>query len=215
MSLRIAFCGPNHELNNNLVRHVKDLIGNEVVDVRVMPNPYQEAMEITKRENFVNIDMDWINLWIASFRRMVELGLEDEDLVISATCGIDQLVVQAAYLQGKVEENNNGIVIADATGQNITGQEMALINRAGAVVQVILNQTEEEILEYWDYVYAVLPVALGVAKIPDAILMQYEDFLTDAPAFAGVQRLPDNEEAAMDALQQEVGKWKEKLRASS
>ena len=213
MGLKIGFCGPNPELNDRLARHVKDLIGNEVVDVIMLPNPYQEVMEIVRNENFQNIDIDWVNLWIATYRRMVEVGAREGDLVLSTTCGLDQVVIQAAYLQSQVERGSHELLIADATGQTRTSAEMALLNRSGSVLQVLLNQAEEEMAEYWDFVYAVLPVALGVASTPDAILVQYEDFLTSVPVFSMIDRLPDNEEAAQDALSQEATKWKEKLKA--
>ena len=212
--LRIAFCGPNVELNDKLMRHAKDLIENEVVEINVLPNPFPEVMETMRMDSLKDIDVDWITLLVNTYRRMLEIGAREDDLVFSASCGIDQLVVQATYLQDRMERSSSGLLIADATGQEAAPAEMAMINRTGAVLQVLLNQTEEEVAEYWDFVYAVLPVVIGVNKTPEAILMQYEDFLTSVPAFTGIGRLPDNETSAMDLLEKETAKWLERLKES-
>jgi hypothetical protein len=214
MTLRIAFCGPNPMLNDNLVRHVNDLLSNDVVEAQQLPNVFQETMERLHIDNLQEIDLDWVNLWISVQRRMDEHKYRDTDLVLSATCGLDQLIIQATYLQDQVERASSGLVIADATGQE-SSLDASLVNRTGSILQVLLNQTEEEVVEYWDFVYAVVPAALGVSLTPDALLVQYEDFLTTVPAFASVEKLPDNEDAAKDALDQEVTKWKEILKPPS
>lgn len=215
MTLRIAFCGPNLELNRKLALAVKDLIYEENLDFEEVPNPLEHVARTTGRDRFEGHDMDWANLWGTSIRRMM-LENTTADVVISATCGIDQLAYEAAWLAQQMAESQSALALVDAKGQPIAGEQAVWINRSGAVVQVILNSTEEEVFEYWDFVYSVLPVVSASSPSIDALVFQYKDFLDTAPAFQQrVKGLPDNEEAAMDALRAEVATWRQKIASSS
>jgi len=209
--LKITFCGPNFELNDRLAHEVKELVYGSSMDIVVMQNAVRDVVEITKRPEFTGDDLDWINLWAACLRRMQLEGLGDTQVVVSTSCGVDQVALQAAWLAEQMGHRQNELVVADATGQNIYAEGQAMMNRSGAVLQVLLNSAEEEAVECWDFIYAVMPVI--PPPNPNDAVAQYFDFLNTVPAFGGIVKLPDNEEAAKDALKNEVVKWKAKLNA--
>lgn len=215
MTLRVAFCGPNMELCDGLAYEAKELIYGESMDVVLLPNPLREVLDLTHRTKFEGHDLDWMNLWTTSFRRVMMEGSSGSQVVVSGSCGLDQLAIQATWLGEQMNAYQSGLVIADATGQvHQPGEVEAMVNRSGAVVQVLLNSSEEEVVGYWDFVYAVMPASSGLSGAPNEVISQYSDFLASVPAFAGIVRLPDNKEAAVDALTNEVAKWKVKLNSS-
>lgn len=215
MTLRIAFCGPNIEVCDRLSREAKDFIYSDVIELEELGNPMKEVLERAKKERFNTNDLDWLNMWATAVRRMDIEGAREVQAVISSSCGIDQVALQATWLTEQMNFIQNQLVITDATGQGQMSEADAMVNRSGAIVQVLLNSAEEETVEFWDFVYAVMPAASKLSKTPSEIVFQYSDFLGSVPAFSGVTRLPDNFEAAVDALKNEVPKWKAKLLASS
>jgi len=212
MTLRITFLGPNTELNDKLVAHVKDLIGNEVVETTVLPNTIRDVIEVTKKDDWSGYDIDWLNLWAASYRGILQQGARDNDLVVSSSCSIDQVVMQASWLADQESHLENSILIANMAGE-VNSPDDAMVHRCGSVLQVLLNQAEEDAAEYWDFMYAVLPVDIEVSSASNLVLTQYNEFLKMVPVFASIPRLPDNEMSAMDALTEEVELWKAKLKS--
>lgn len=207
MSLNITFCGPNLEINESLMGKVYDLLYSDSVDITKLDNPIPFVMQQSGREKVEGKDSDWINLWSASIRRMrLESLVQDNQTILSASCGIDQLVYQASYTEQLLNRIQGGLLLVDSKNQPISGPEEALLNRANSVLQVILNSTEEEMAYIWNFVYAVLPVnATGETA---ALVRIYKEFIQAIPMFQGVILLPENEEAAEDALANEVEKWK-------
>lgn len=212
---RIAFCGPNMSLNESLTQKTVDFLYEEGVDIVTLPNPVQHCMDLTGRERFESHDIDWMNLWGASMRRMMIEGSKEAKVLLSASCGIDEVCMQATWLGEQIEAQNGAMTLVDAKGTPLVGNDGVMVNRSGAVLQSILNSTEEEVSIWWDFIYAVLPVTMEASSTPDIILTQYRDFLASVPVLQDVVRLPDNEEAAVDALKNEVERWKEKQDSSS
>lgn len=212
MSLKVAFCGPNMELNESLAKVVKDLTYQESLEYVELANPMRTIADITKRETFFEgHEIDWMNLWSTSLRRMEIEGARNADVVTSASCGVDNVCMQAAWLGEQVEKAKTGLSLVDSKGEPMVGESGVWINRSGAVLQAIMNSAEEEVFEHWDFVYAVMPVAMEMSKIQEVLLYQYADFLKTVPAFQSITHLPDNLEAATDALKNEVDEWKSQL----
>ena len=84
MTLRIAFCGPNTQLNESLSHAVKDLIYSADLDFAEIPNPMVRVIEVTRwePEKFSGHNVDWMNLWATSLRRMSLEGLDGVDVVV-------------------------------------------------------------------------------------------------------------------------------------
>lgn len=191
--LRIAFCGPNRALNYELVQFVRY----ELRDIKpvILEHPAHEIADIN--------DPDWSNLWRSSLRNMAEAKNRQVPLVLSASCGIDEVVEQAVLL-AEAAIKKQSIALPDSYSQ----VDVAGLNKIGSILQVILNQTEQEVVDWWTNVYAVLPTASKLSVAQDEVLTQYDDFLTSVPAFQDVQRLPDEPTSAKDLLKEEVENWK-------
>lgn len=212
--LAIAICGPNMELNESLTGVIHDLLYSDTLEQSIMRHPMERIAAETGREEFDGHDIDWMNLWSSSCRRVELEGLKDKDVIISSSCGIDQLCYQAAWLGDQMEREKVGLSLVDASGNPIDSGNSIWINRSGSVLQVLLNSTEEEVFDYWDFIYAVLPVEVELSAAQAPLLVQYQDFLGSVPVFEDVIRLPDNLDAASDALKNEVEKWQTTLHAS-
>lgn len=196
--MKIAFCGYNTSLCHKLAKFVAhDVLNN--YDAVFLQDSRPEISELVDASSPAN--MDWRTLWSAVQNRFYQLNFKDSDLVVSPTCGIDLMAAQAVWLKTLVEQSQ-GLSIVNAQGEAIP-QNIAMINRTGSVLQVIVNQTEDE-MEYWDKVYAVIPAIETVgSNLQNDVIAQYKDFLDSGPAFKDVIRLPDNESSAMDILRQE------------
>jgi len=212
MTLRIAFCGPNVPLNESLAIHSRDLIYREDLEFIPIGNPLHQVGQITRREDYMGSDLDWLNLWSSSMRRMTLENYRDQDVLISSSGGLDQVALQAAWLSEQMTQHQTGLVGPDGKPIQTVEQIMAT-NRSGAVLQVVINSAEYEVMEIFDFSYCVIPAGIATDTPGEilAILAQYDDFLTDIPAFTNIVRLPDNEEAAKDALRNEAEKWRKKL----
>lgn len=215
MTLRITFCGTNFQLCDRLARETREMLYGAASDVIELTSPIKEVMDRTRRERFDRHELDWFNMWAMAIHRMDMDQARESEVVISSSCGIDQLALQATWLTEQMEAEQTNLVITDATGQVGFSENQAYVNRSGSVVQVLLNSAEEELAEYWDFAYSVMPVAAKMSTTPSAVVFQYSDFLSEVPAFSGVKSLPDNFDAAVDALKNEVPLWKAKLVASS
>src|SRR4051812_27324350 len=191
-----------------LADKAKDLLYDRPEDAAVINNPVAEVIEFTGKKDWENADIDWMNVWATGLRQMALLQRADTPIVISPSCGIDQLAVQAAWLGDQMQANAQAL---EVVSQEMMLEREAVFNRSGSCLQVILNSAEEEVHDCWDFIYALLPVASGISVAPDAVLTQYADFLLSVPAFRDVQRLPDNETSALDVLAGEVEKWKTHL----
>lgn len=206
MTLRIAFCGPNIKLNQKLTNEARNLVSS-FVEPHIMRHPLEEVLEFTRDQDWV-LDIDWLTLNTNVWRALTQIKLQEEDCVISPTCGVDSVATSAAWLaeQAKILQRKSSLL--DAEGREIVTHDHAALNRTGSIVQVLLNQAEQESVEYWDFIYAILPVSSTLSNMNDELLTQYQDFITNVPAFDRIERLPDNESSALDFLQQEVEKWK-------
>lgn len=213
MTLRIAFCGPNIKLNQRLSRETNDMISS-FTEPRLLNHPLEELLEFTRSKDWA-LDLDWLTLYINVWRALTQIKLQEEDCIISPTCGIDNVATSAAWLSEQAKIIKRKTTLLDAQGNEMVTQDHAVLNRTGSILQVILNQAEQESIEYWDFIYAVLPVSSTLSNTNDELLTQYQDFITTVPAFDRVQRLPDNESSALDFLQQEVEKWKNVHSSSS
>lgn len=216
MTLRIAFCGPNLQLNEALSHVVKDLVYEENLEFIDLVHPMLRVTELTKRDPgyWADHNIDWMNMWSESIRRMDMEGAREIDVVLSASCGIEQVCLQATWMGEQVEAQKRQSSLLGPSGENILGDAGVWINRSGSVLQALLNSSEEEVHEYWDFVYAVLPAEAEIDDKMLPLLMQYRDFLASVPSYQVVIRLPENQDAATDALKIEAEKWKAKLASS-
>lgn len=209
--LRIAFCGPNVRLNQELVDFVKnDLLFGFQLDPVIIQNPVAEILDFLKMKqdelSSTMEYMDWVNLWSVNWRNLKEVRHRKEACVLSPSCGIDQLAVQAAWFADQTLMTKTLSLPNSYADMDVAG-----LNKTGSVLQVILNQTEQEVADWWTHVYAVLPVSSKLSITPSEVITQYDDFLTSAPAFDAVQRIPDNPTSAKDFLREEVDEWKSHL----
>lgn len=207
--LAIAFCGPNIALNESLAIYSKDLIYRESIDFIPVGNPLSQLGQITRRDEWSGADLDWMNLWACSLRRMTLESVRDQDVLISASHSLDQVAYQAMWLQNQMTRQASGLIGADGKPIMDPAQVMAA-NRSGASLQIIMNSAEQEAAELFDYTYAILPVTLTEEMSPEeaVLVAHYDDFITSVPAFqSSITRLPDNEDAAKDALSNEAAKW--------
>lgn len=211
MPLRIAFAGPNADLCDNLAEKASSLLYNDSLDTVILGNPIRDIIEMVGRDDWDVSELDFLNMWSLCKRQIDAEVHTKADIVISPSCGLDQLAIQAAHFGG-LKTASSSLILPSQEAQSARD---AIIQRAGWVLQVIMNFTEHEMATYYDFVYAVLPVSAEVSIAPDSVLTQYQDFLKAVPIFRVVDRLPDNEDAAMDALGQEVPKWQEKMRLDS
>lgn len=205
MTLRIAFCGPNTKLNRVLTNETEKLLSQ--FEPVVMRHPIEELLQFTRDEEWTN-EIDWLTLNTNVWRQMTQIRLQNESVLISPSCGIDNVASSATWLaeQAKIIEKSSMLLASD--GKQMVKKEHILFNRTGSILQVILNQAEQEAIEYWDFMYAVLPTVSKLETFNDEMLTQYQDFISSVPAFDKVELLPDNETAAVDVLQAEVDKWK-------
>jgi hypothetical protein len=190
---------------------VKDEIYNEDLSFAEIEHPMVKVMEMTGREKFEKNDLDWMNMWSISIKRMMIEGAQESDVVVSSSCGVDNVCLQAAWLAEQVDRSQGSMSLVDAEGNPLLGEEGIMINRSGSVLQAIMNSAEEEVFEMWDFVYAVVPVEVELSAIPAPIMAQYQDFLGKVPVFKDIMHLPDNPYAAADALREESVKWKKEL----
>lgn len=204
-------------LNETLASHAKDLVYREELDFSPIPNPLAQLAQITGREEWEGTDLDWMNLWASTLRRMTIESLRQQDVIISASWGIDQVAHQAAFLSDQVIRQQIGGLVGPDGKPIVAPEQTMATNRTGGVLQVLVNSAEFEAVEVFDFTYSVIPVALtpDTNETQAAVLAQYDDFLATVPAFQNVVRLPDNEEAALDALRIESEKWKQVLSSSS
>lgn len=194
--LRIAFCGPDRALNYELLQFVRyELREQKAV---ILEHPAHAVADFPSK--------DWGNLWQASLRKMDEEKNRTTPLVLSASCGVDEVVEQAVLL-AEVAMKKQSIALPDS----YSDVDIARLNKIGSVLQVILNQTEQEVADWWTHVYAVLPASSKLSVAQDEILTQYDDFLKSVPAFQDIQRLPDKPTSAKEMLMKEVGNWKTQL----
>lgn len=194
--LRIAFCGPDRALNYELLQFVRY----ELRDVKpvIIEHPAHEVSEVS--------DKDWSNLWRVSLRNIAEIKNKNAEFVLSASCGIDEVVEQAVRL-AEATLNNQSIALPNS----YSGVDVSGLNKIGSVLQVILNQTEQEVADWWTEIYAVLPAASKLSVSQDEILTQYDDFLNSVPAFQSVKRITDEPTSAKEYLKEEVENWKKLL----
>lgn len=164
----------------------------------------------TAKTDWDGPDIDWINLLSVSERMIRMIGERDKDIVLSASCGIDQLSIHGTWVAHQLQQIQQLALPTDVIGE----REQYLI-RSGGILQALLNIAEYEVTEYWDFVYAILPVTVGISITPDSTLGKYNEFLSVVPAFRKVIRLPDNEVSAIDVLDGEYNKWIQKLNSSS
>lgn len=203
--LRIAFCGPHLDLNRDLAEEAKNLVAS-FADPFVMRHPLEEIIEFTRDQEWAK-DIDWLALNTNVWRSLVQIKYQNSDCVISPSCGIDNVAMSAAWLakQAKIIQMKGTLLGAD--GQPMTTHDHVVLNRTGSILQSILNQAEEEAVEYWDFIYAVYPLTSSSNSIDAELLEQYQDFIQNVPAFDKVEGLPVNKTAALDFLQKEVEKW--------
>lgn len=213
-SLRIAICGPDMQMNEWAKEQVGFLIHSFNDSISYINNPLAAIMEKTRKQDWSE-QIDEMNLYTNVWRAIEQLRYEDEDILIASSCGIDCVALQAAWLaeQAVLLEQKSSLLGAD--GKAVLSREHVLFNKSGAILQTILNQAEQEAVEYWDFIYAVIPPASALLQHTNDVLAQYEDFLDSVPAFSKVIKLPNNKTAALDALQQEVTKWKTHIDLSS
>lgn len=205
MTIRISFCGPNTKLNRILVNETQKLLSE--FEPVVMRHPIEELLEFTRDEEWTN-EIDWLTLNTNVWRQMAQIRYQNETVLISPSCGIDNVASTATWLaeQARLIEKSGSLLRSD--GKQMIRKEHILFNRTGSILQVILNQAEQEAVEYWDFMYAVLPTVSKLETFNDEMLTQYQDFLSSVPAFDKVELLPDNEASAIDVLRTEVDKWK-------
>lgn len=213
MTLRIAFCGPYIETNQWLAEEVKKLIADFAEPV-VMRHPIEGLLEFTRSKEWAK-DIDWLTLNTNVWRALEEIRYEGEEFLISPSCGIDNVATSAAWLAEQAKAMEMKGMLLGADGKQIIRQDHVIFNRTGSILQVLLNSAEEEAITYWDFIYAVLPVPSIPSPINDELLTQYHDFITSVPAFDKVEQLSANKTSALDALQQEVEKWKNHHNSSS
>lgn len=206
MKLRIAFCGPNLEANRGLADKTRELISN-FTDAHIIRHPIEGLLEFTRSKEWAE-DLDWVNLYSNVWRSLEEIRYQDEDCIISTSCGIDNVATAAAWLAEQAKQMEMKNMLLGADGKQIIGRDHAVFNRTGSILQVVLNQAEEEAITYWDFIYAVLPVPIAPTPVNDELLTQYQDFIENVPAFDNVQQLSPNRISAVDFLEKEVEKWK-------
>lgn len=213
-NLRIAFCGPNIAINENLAQQTYDLLHEDGDGLEIIPigNPLLQLRQITRKTEWDKVEIDNMNLWAAVLRRMSLESVRDRAVLVTASCGIDQVAIQATWLAEQVEHQSSGII--GPNGKPIVSTDALMQqNRSGGVLQAIMNSTEQEVVEVYDFTYAMLP-AIAPEADPNfaSLLIQYNDFLTTVPAFKdSVTRLPNTEEAAKAVLQSEAEKWRKVL----
>lgn len=213
--LRIALCGPNVETNEWLREQIGLLISPFNDSPQFMQHPLSALINRTKKVDWTK-NIDEMNLYSNVWRALDQIRYEEEEVLISSSCGIDCVSLQAAWLaeQAMILEQKTKLLGVD--GQQLVTHDHIKFNKSGAILQSILNQAEEEAMEFWDFIYAIIPASSSLIQhTSNDILAQYEDFLSSVPAFADVIRLPDNRTSALDALQQEVEKWKTQIGSSS
>lgn len=206
MTLRIAFCGPNLDINQWLCDETRKLVSS-FVEPDVMRHPLSEVLEFTRNQEWT-LDPDWLTLNTNVWRALVQIQKQDHDCLISPTCGIDNVALSATWLakQAKMIQMKGTLLGAD--GNPMATHDHVVLNRTGSILQAILNQAEEEAIEYWDFIYSVLPPSSAETSVDDELLEQYQDFIENVPAFDKIQNLPVNKLSALDFLQKEVDKWK-------
>lgn len=213
-SLRIAICGPNIETNEWLQNQIVELISPFNDSPKLLNHPIASVIQRTNKQDWIE-ELDEMNLYSNVWRALDQIRYKDEAIVVSPSCGIDNVALQAAWLAEQAVRIEQKSKLLGSDGNAIVSHDHVLFNKTGAILQTILNQAEQEAVEYWDFIYAVLPVSSALVQYTNDVLAQYEDFLTTVPAFAKVIRLPDNRTSALDALQQEVERWKTHSGSSS
>lgn len=210
MTLRIAFCGPNGTLNESLSEVVRDMLYDPDKEVVELTHPVMRLTEITQwePEHWAGHNLDWMNLWASSLRRMELEAAREVDVVLSSSCGVDQVCLQAAWLGEQSQAQATAPSLLGPDGSAIIGQDGVWINRSQAVFQAMLNSSEEELYEWWDFVYAVLPLEAELDAPLLPLLIQYRNFLSGIPIYQDIIMLPEHQDAATDALRNEVDKWK-------
>lgn len=195
--LRIAFCGPNPTINHELVRFLRN-------DLLLDRNPTVLDNNLRQFLSDDNPDfLEWINLWSSTFRSLNRMKLNEELSVVSASCGIDEVVGQAAVLAEQMMYSQTLALPSSMGNLDASG-----INKTGSILQVLLNQAEQEVADWWTFVYAVIPVSSKLSIAPSEIITQYDDFLSSVPVFSDVKRIPDNLTSAQDFLKKEAEEWK-------
>lgn len=214
-SLRIALCGPNLEANERLKDKIGSLISPFQDSISYISHPLASLIEKTRSEEWKE-KIDEMNLYSNVLRAIEQIRLEDEDVVISSSCGIDCVALQAAWLADQAVRIDQKTKLLGADGQILLSKDHVMFNKTGSILQAILNQAEEEAVEYWDFIYApIASASLLTQHTQNDVLAQYEDFLSTVPAFSKVMRLPPNFTAALDFLEKEVDKWKTHIGLSS
>lgn len=193
--LRIAFCGPNYEGKEKLVNFARHLLNREF-SVVLEPSHVIGSLD----------SGDWAELHAVNWRILEELNLSNQEIVFSPSCGIDQVVNQAVRL-AKLATKATAIALPES----YRDVDVSGINKTGSVLQVILNQTEQEVVDWWTHVYAVLPATSVLSVTQDDVLTQYDDFLKSVPAFSSVTRIPDDLTSAQDFLKKEAEVWMQHL----
>lgn len=138
---------------------------------------------------------DWQNLWRAVHRYtglLEHIGLDDKAPIVSPTCGLDDVALQAMWFADLRTKLETGLqVVGDNSGA-------ILLHRTGSILQVLLSQFEEE-LDSWDKVYY-----RSQAEDEPDLVSQYEDFLGEIPTLSRVIRLPRDLSLAKEQLQEDL-----------
>lgn len=194
--LRIALCGPPDSGQEDIIWNLKQFFKNEEKLITIMADP--ESIIKAKTQE---IDGDFMNLWSSVWGRLRQFEFTNSPILISPTCGLDQVAHQALFVAEKALSIQTGLKVPD----QIANDRAALLNRAGAALQIIINQTEIELAEFWSFVYLVAPESTAYSNLID----QYVDFIRAAPAFFKVVPLPRNTQEAIEFLKdQELIRWR-------
>lgn len=204
MTLRIAVCGPDIEKNEKVVEEIESILASFKQSIVQIKHSFKLLIDKTFKNEW---PIDELNLYSNVLRVLEQIKHEDADILVSSSSGIDNVCSQAAWLAEQAQRIEQGPKILGSDGNPVATREHIMFNKSGAILQTILNQAEQETIEFWDFVYAVVPNSSTLIQHTNDVLAQYEDFLTAVPAFAEVIRIPDDEVLASNALQQEVEKW--------
>lgn len=202
MTLRIAVCGPDIEKNEAVIENIRSLILPFTNSINVLKHSLKSLVDYSEKNEW---QIDEMNLYSNVLRALDQVRNESFPVLLSPSCGIDNICSQAAWLAEQAARIEQRSKLLGADGNQIMTKEHVIFNRSGAILQTILNQTEYETIEFWHYVYAIVPNSSTLIQHTNDVLAQYEDFLTTVPAFAKVIRLP--EDNSLDALREEVTKW--------
>jgi hypothetical protein len=150
MTLRIALLGTGGVGKTTLCEWIQQQVEKSVSsNVKVLGSATRHVAEIFDLD-VAEDGNSWLSLYSALQRRLWMAEYDDQDVVLSERCTLDEVAYQIWLIESR---KKTALALGDELTEVIQAQFEIELNLAASVLQVLIHQALDDLLGYWDFVY--------------------------------------------------------------